>query len=129
MSCTSASASAKFRIQSQRRGNSARDLRHFECVRQAAAKVIGKSLRGQAGKHLRLPGQASKGARVQNPRGVARKRCAIGVRGLRVDAAHEFAVGPATGGNSRRQWGWRFVLERSHQLWSGYTAKGAAAAR
>ena len=84
----------QFRIQSQRCRHGARNLRHFERVRQAAAKVIGKSLGGQAGKHLRLPGQAAKGARVQNAGGVAREGCAIGVRRLRVDAAYEFAVGP-----------------------------------
>ncbi len=68
----------QLRIQSQRLGHGARNLRHFKGVREAAAKVVGKSLGGQAGKNLRLAGQAAKGARMQNPRGVARKRSAVG---------------------------------------------------
>jgi hypothetical protein len=93
----------KVRIQSQRRSHGTRNLCHFEGMREAAAKVIGKSFSGQAGEHLRLPGQAAKGAGVQNPRSVAREGRAIGVRRLWVSAAHQFAVGPAAGGNS----GWQ----------------------
>jgi hypothetical protein len=119
----------EFRIQPQRRSRGARNLRYFESMCQAAAKVIGESFRGQAGKHLRLPSQAAKGARVQNPCGVAREGCAIRVGRLRMDASYKFAAGTPAGRNPLRQRGWRFVLERSHQLSSGYTAKGDSAVR
>ena len=57
-------------VQSQRLGHAARDLHHFNGVRQAAAKVV----RGATGEHLRLARQPAKRARLHNPFAVPLER-------------------------------------------------------
>ena len=54
---------------------------------QPAAEMVRQPLGGQARKDLSFPGEAAKGARVQDSGGVTRKRGAVGVRWLRVDSA------------------------------------------
>ncbi len=97
----------QLRIQPQSRCHGARNLRHFKSVGQAAAKVVRQPLGGQAGKDLRLAGQAAKGARVQDAGGVARKRSAISVQRLGVGAPCQFAVRAPVHGDSRGQYGRR----------------------
>ncbi len=57
-------------VQPQRLGHAARDLYHFDGVRQPAAKMVG----GAAGKHLRLARQPAKRARLHNPFAVPLER-------------------------------------------------------
>ena len=88
-------------VQAQRRGQRARNLRHLQRVRQAAAEVVAGAVARQARKHLGLAGQAPERARMQHPRAIPRKRRAVGVRRLRISAAGKVArVGH---GNGRRQ--------------------------
>ena len=56
----------QFLVQPQRAGQCARDLRDFQSVGEAAAEVVRRRIGRQARKHLRLAGQAAKGARMQN---------------------------------------------------------------
>ena len=67
----------KIRIQTQRAGNGASDLRDFQSVRQAIAKMIGKA----GGENLRLRFQPAESARMDDAVAVARVVVAVGMRG------------------------------------------------
>ena len=82
----------KFHIQSQSCGHGARNLGDLESVGETAAEMVGKPFGGQACEDLRLPGQAAKGARVQDAGSVACKWRAIGMRWLGMKSARQLAV-------------------------------------
>jgi hypothetical protein len=82
----------KFRIEAQVYGKGSSDLRNFQRVGEAAAKVIGCSFRRQAGEDLCFAGQAAKCARVEYPCGVAREGSAIKMRRLKIRAANQRVV-------------------------------------
>ncbi len=109
----------QLRIQPQRRSHGARDLRHLERVREAAAEVVGEPFGGQAGKDLGLAGETAKGARMQDAGGIARKRSAVGVRRLGVGAGRQRAVQSAVRGDPRGQWDGEFNSQRTHLRWHG----------
>src|ERR1700736_1885925 len=73
----------KRRVQSQCIRNSTGDLRDFDRVRQAIAKMIGET----HGKNLGLGFQAAKGARVNNTIAVANIIVAVGMRRLNTATA------------------------------------------
>jgi len=54
--------------------------------------VVRRGIANQAPKNLRLAGQAAKGARVQDARGIAGKGRAVGVQRLGVRTMGQFAV-------------------------------------
>ena len=117
----------KLRIQAESRGNRAGDLRHFQGMRETAAEVVAEPLGGQAREDLRLAGEAAECARMQNTRGVAGERGAIGVGQLGVNAARRFVLSAAADGNCGRQLRGRFLFARNHEcglffFTSGYTA-------
>ena len=103
MSCASASASASSAFRPRARASGAGDLGHFQGVGEAAAKVVGRGVGGQAGEDLRLAGQAAKGARVQDAGGVAGKGRAVGMRRLGVRAAGKVAARIPWCRDARRQ--------------------------
>jgi len=70
------------------RGDGARDLRHFNRVRQPVAEVIGIT----AGEDLRLRFQPPKGAGVNDTVAVALKIVAVGVRRLGWRRPREFST-------------------------------------
>ena len=70
------------------------------CVRRLRKWSPGGSA-GQTGKNLGFAGEAAKGARVQNARAVAGKRCAIGMRRLGDERCAENAVRFCGYGDSR----------------------------
>ncbi len=89
-------------VQAQGRGHGPRDLRHFKRVRQAAAEVVSGVIAGKAGEHLRLAGQATKSARVQNARAVPGKWCTVSMRPLGMHSMRELAIQIAAHGDARR---------------------------
>ena len=116
MSCARARASASSTLRPSAASHSARDLCYFKGMCQAAAEVVGKAFRGQAGKDLRLAGQAAKGARVQHSGGVPRKWGAISVRRLGMHSFRQLTDYVSRNGNSRRQRSCRFRVERNHPV-------------
>ena len=103
-------------IQSQRARQRAGDLRHFQRMCEAAAKVVRRGVAGQPREDLRLAGKTAKGARVQDAGAVAGKGRAVGVRRLGVRAAAQLAVG--ADGNPRRQREGRLSLCVRHRFTS-----------
>jgi hypothetical protein len=75
-------------IQPKRRGGSASDLRNFNRVGQAAAKVVG----GAAGKHLRLASQPPEGTGLHDAFAVALEGRTRGSTWRRVDASDKKVV-------------------------------------
>src|SRR5579863_556858 len=103
----------KFGVQMERRGNGAGNLRDFQGVRQAIAKVVGES----RGENLSLRLQAPESTRMDHAIAVAGKVAAIGVSLLRMAAAsgkaHIEGVGferhsqdPANSNNFESQSNW-----------------------
>ncbi len=83
MSWTSARASARSVLRFERPGNGAGDLRDFESVREAIAKMVGIA----RGENLRFGFQAAERARMNHAVAVARVIVAIRVLRFRVAAA------------------------------------------
>ena len=104
-------------IQAQRAGQRARNLSHLKRVCQPAAEMIAEIvvidvIARQSRKDLRLAGQPPEGPRVQNPRRVARKGRAIGVRRLRIGSPRQLRAFIATNGNAGRQLNAGFGFDR-----------------
>jgi len=102
-------------IQTQRGGQGAGDLGHFQRVREPAAEVVAGRIAGHARKHLGLSCQAAKGAGMQNAGSIADKGRAIGMRRLRPGAARQFAVFAARDGDAGGQCKGRSGLEVDHR--------------
>ena len=82
----------QLRIQPQRTGRGARNLRHLQRVGEPAARVVSRQLPRQAAEDLCLTRQAAKGSRMQNPCRVAGKRRAVRVRWLRMGPHRQRAI-------------------------------------
>src|SRR6185437_16369391 len=70
---------------------------------EAATGVVGEEFGGSASEHLSFAGEAAEGARMQDARGVASERAAIGVRGLGMSAPGEGVGGGRGNSDSRGQ--------------------------
>ena len=79
-------------VQPEGAGESAGDLGDFQCMGQAASEVVRQGIAGQPCEDLRLAGQPSEGAGVQNARAVAGKGSAVGMGRLGVGATSQFVV-------------------------------------
>jgi len=73
----------EFRVEAERRGNRASDLRNLESMSEPIAEVIGIT----DGEDLRLGLKAAEGARMNDAVAVPRVFTAVGMRWLRIAAA------------------------------------------
>ena len=118
----------QLRIQPQGAGERAGDLSHFQRMGEAAAEVVRRGVRGQAGQDLGFAGQAAKSACMENTRAVPGKGGAIGMGRLGVRAARQFAALIPSYGYPWGQCGSRFCRLLAHRgaikdFTSGYTAE------
>src|SRR5580704_6234801 len=87
-------------IQTQRRSNRARDLRHLHRVCEAAAKMVGVAMC----EHLGLAGQTPEGPRVDDARSIALERKPVRMRSFGIPAFDERpGVGNRTIGGQMHQ--------------------------
>jgi len=68
------------------------DLNYLQRVRQPAAEVISRQFAGHASEDLGFAGKPAKGTRMQDSRGIPRKRSSVWVNGLGVLSACQSAI-------------------------------------
>ena len=93
----------QFRIETQCSRHGPGDLRHLKSMRQPAAKVICRRISRQAGKDLRLAGQAAKSPRVKDARPIPGERGAVGVRRFGASPLDELIVHIPADSYARRE--------------------------